>query len=101
MRISDWSSDVCSSDLTNTARSDADLHRVHASFNQVSYPLGSSDVAADDLSFFVSLAQIGNGLQRRSVLAVGAIGRASCRDRVCQYVSISGVDVSLKKKQKQ
>src|SRR3546814_12247908 len=28
------------------------------------------------------------------------IGRASCRDRVCQYVSISVVDVSIKKKQK-
>src|SRR3546814_13420201 len=26
------------------------------------------------------------------------IGRASCRERVCQYVSISGVAVSLKKK---
>src|SRR3546814_13290474 len=25
------------------------------------------------------------------------IGRASCRERVCQYVSISGVAVSLKK----
>src|SRR3546814_12303612 len=28
------------------------------------------------------------------------IGRASCRDRVCQYVSISVVAVSLKKKKK-
>src|SRR3546814_14220260 len=27
------------------------------------------------------------------------IGRASCRDRVCQYVSISVVAVALKKKQ--
>src|SRR3546814_18745236 len=27
----------------------------------------------------------------------GEIGRASCRDRVCQYVSISVVAVSLKK----
>src|SRR3546814_11084476 len=27
------------------------------------------------------------------------IGRASCRERVCQYVSISVVDGSLKKKQ--
>src|SRR3546814_16734105 len=27
------------------------------------------------------------------------IGRASCRERVCQYVLISGVAVSLKKKQ--
>src|SRR3546814_19693521 len=26
------------------------------------------------------------------------IGRASCRERVCQYVEISGVAVSLKKK---
>src|SRR3546814_17185267 len=28
------------------------------------------------------------------------IGRATCRERVCQYVSISGVAVSLKKKKK-
>src|SRR3546814_15781259 len=28
----------------------------------------------------------------------GKIGRASCRDRVCQYVSVSGVAGSLKKK---
>src|SRR3546814_16003327 len=27
----------------------------------------------------------------------GEIGRASCRERVCQYVEISVVDVSLKK----
>src|SRR3546814_18108050 len=30
-----------------------------------------------------------------------AIGRASCRERECQYVSLSVVAVSLKKKQKQ
>src|SRR3546814_11022795 len=29
----------------------------------------------------------------------GEIGRASCRERVCQYVSIAVVAVSLKKKQ--
>src|SRR3546814_14366991 len=35
------------------------------------------------------------------IAALAQIGRASCRERVCQYVSISGVDVSLKnKKQK-
>src|SRR3546814_15648663 len=28
----------------------------------------------------------------------GQIGRASCRERVCQYVSLSVVDVYLKKK---
>src|SRR3546814_14733615 len=32
--------------------------------------------------------------------ASGKIGRASCRERVCQYVSISVVAVSLKKKTK-
>src|SRR3546814_19874086 len=31
-------------------------------------------------------------------LSCGAIGRASCRERVCQYVEISVVAVSLKKK---
>src|SRR3546814_17563611 len=31
--------------------------------------------------------------------AIPKIGRASCRERVCQYVSISVVAVSLKKKQ--
>src|SRR3546814_17196824 len=30
----------------------------------------------------------------------GEIGRESCRERVCQYVLISGVAVSLKKKKK-
>src|SRR3546814_17643958 len=33
-----------------------------------------------------------------AVLLPGQIGRASCRERVCQYVSISVVAVSLKKK---
>src|SRR3546814_19237923 len=44
--------------------------------------------------------------QRRLVTAIPGtilrrrdeIGRASCRERVCQYVEISGVAVSLKKK---
>src|SRR3546814_13057935 len=35
-----------------------------------------------------------------SVNLQGPIGRASCRERVCQYGSISVVDVSLNKKQK-
>src|SRR3546814_14321150 len=35
---------------------------------------------------------------RRLHLTYRKIGRASCRERVCQYVSISVVAVSLKKK---
>src|SRR3546814_13240452 len=40
--------------------------------------------------------------RRRTARAVrgAAIGRESCRERVCQYVSISVVAVSLKKKKK-
>src|SRR3546814_14994085 len=36
---------------------------------------------------------------RRLSIAQLAIGRASCRERGCQYVSLSGVAGSLKKKQ--
>src|SRR3546814_17213237 len=35
--------------------------------------------------------------QPAAQLVLGQIGRASCRERVCQYVSISVVAVSLKK----
>src|SRR3546814_19043819 len=36
--------------------------------------------------------------RNRSVFLMTEIGRASCRARVCQYVSLSVADVSLKKK---
>src|SRR6056297_3404681 len=63
---SDWSSDVCSSDLRSIAR------RISGRAS---------------CGFFLP----GRG---------GAeIGRASCRERVCQYVEISVVAVSLKKKE--
>src|SRR3546814_9257644 len=50
------------------------------------------------------VAGLGNDLlarERRAAVLDQAleIGRASCRERVCQYVSISVVAVSLKKKQ--
>src|SRR3546814_17173573 len=108
MRSSDWSSDVCSSDLPALAR------------------------ALDRLLAFDPYARLGEvegvhqlrvaGRRLRSVLrtfaplldeqrmneahdglrwlgqAMGKIGRASCRERVGQDVSISVVAVSLKKK---
>src|SRR3546814_17954516 len=79
MRISDWSSDVCSSDL----------------------------VLVDQPVLPLALAVLAQRCVQRVVRAlqppvhrdhVGQIGRASCRERVCQYVSISVVAVSLKKK---
>src|SRR3546814_14301267 len=89
MRISDWSSDVCSSDLQG-------------------YP----GLALWLLLHGVGIVQL-ERLRRRYrktrraeeqwiaplATALQQIGRASCRERVCQYVSISVVAVSLKKKQ--
>src|SRR3546814_16172753 len=47
----------------------------------------------------VMMLAIACGLAIASMIAVGAyIGRESCRERVCQYVSISVVAASLKKK---
>src|SRR3546814_4798757 len=62
MRISDWSSDVCSSDLdTNVARADVDV------------PAGDIGVGGREIGYMF-------GQYKRK------IGRASCRERVCQYV---------------
>src|SRR3546814_1172122 len=72
MRISDWSSDVCSSDLTGLSQ---------AATVRVGLAAGARDA---------------EGLVRAGWIAVimavcfgtcsGEIGRASCRERVCQYV---------------
>src|SRR3546814_9373083 len=91
MRISDWSSDVCSSDLLYT-ESDLIIRTIRDVF--------SSDIER----IIVDDAQAAQ--RARDFLAVASpragsnveIGRASCRARVCQYVSISVVAVSLKKK---
>src|SRR3546814_5298300 len=71
MRISDWSSDVCSSDLLDRVRH-ADLRR----------DLAGSGAVGDQAG------QRGTGAQAQRAAAVQArqIGRASCRERVCQYV---------------
>src|SRR3546814_15886142 len=74
MRISDWSADVCSSDL--------------------SIPDRPHDVAGIDADGF----PVGS---HRSLVLLPAdveIGRASCRERACQYVYISVVAVSLQNK---
>src|SRR3546814_6197253 len=64
MRISDWSSDVCSSDLRG---------RVMANRAVISNGLATMSVANEWMPTI------------RAVV-FGKIGRASCRERVCQYV---------------
>src|SRR3546814_15908887 len=99
MRISDWSSDVCSSDLTimklrtmiwailttttlampafASVYTNADGQRVECHDEQVVTKKGDHPIAAPVLG--------------------AEIGRASCRERACQYVSPPAVAVSITK----
>src|SRR3546814_11438119 len=98
MRISDWSSDVCSSDLHAypgkrirwcLCRAQ-DIERLLDALNQSRAGDGyeSGDVAhLREMAEEAPVVELVNNLK---------IGRASCRERVYQYVSISVVAVSLK-----
>src|SRR3546814_18032968 len=103
MRISDWSSDVCPSDLlagvkrnlhgklslpvcrVGDAASRPDLADLRGN-HRVLRGRHSQCAVEDDLLGLVA--------EGRSVRA--EIGRASCRERVCQYVKIKVVAVTLK-----
>src|SRR3546814_6085295 len=81
MRISDWSSDVCSSDLRQ--------QRMQRPPGQ----LAMADLAPAGRTHAARLAhRVGREVVvQHEMLAVFArqrveIGRASCRERVCQYV---------------
>src|SRR3546814_10908470 len=80
MRISDWSSDVCSSDLSDILKRGE--FRVAV---QTSGPLMSfMDKSGKRTGLAVELARrMADDLGVKLVLQ---IGRASCRERVCQYV---------------
>src|SRR3546814_1317359 len=77
MRISDWSSDVCSSDLAADAIGLIDVLWLES---------GGRVAAAFEVEHSTSIY---SGIVRMLDLALGTdgkIGRASCRERVCQYV---------------
>src|SRR3546814_12498196 len=103
MRISDWSSDVCSSDLMGAwlrggpgdgmqrpfllfrfgdEAADRDVHRLEGRVDRRALGQRRPALAADEL------------VERRLL----QIGRASWRERVCPYLYISVVALSLKKK---
>src|SRR3546814_13216667 len=98
MRISDWSSDVCSSDL-RSERVQVEL----VSANPTGpLTVGSARNAAygDAVARLLAFAghEVATGYYVNDAgEQVEQIGRASCRERVCQYVLISVVAVSLKK----
>src|SRR3546814_12195981 len=97
MRISDWSSDVCSSDLLTTHRPE---HRTDVVHDQLRN-FRRREMTAAIMAAFEH--QVEHRLQPgtkagRSVMGEMAdprrrlhqrfeeLGRASCRERVCQYV---------------
>src|SRR3546814_7750808 len=101
MRISYWSSDVCSSDLIceailKYAPGYAQAQLDDADFVRAELKKLGADVAGPVLS------RAGLGALQLALFeetAEARIGRASCRERVCQYVCISVVAESLKQKQ--
>src|SRR3546814_11860488 len=105
MRISDWSSDVCSSDLQHFlvagVGGDAPFDACHDSISVAWAGLFVQEVA-DDLP---GLARREDHRAARLALhllgplaQILEIGRASCRERVCQSVYIAVVAGFFKKK---
>src|SRR3546814_15543488 len=104
MRIIDWSSDVCSSDLSYRRVPDvgAGLDAGHPLQGRIDVVLDGA-VAADAE---IGAERLGDGIRRAPVVQevhapavalvvegyarrrrpVEQLGRASCRERVCQYV---------------
>src|SRR3546814_8814658 len=87
MRISDWSSDVCSSDLPSV--SNLTVQRIRASFTKRGIRLryGSNAIVVRDFR----LSHLGPNKARGDIpVGIGlyddahnVIGRASCREKVC------------------
>src|SRR3546814_11410690 len=103
MRISDWSSDVCSSDLEFTDRRGRriinfvrrhrwvvctrfiDLDRVAVEVRICEQLCGSLEVHDGKILLAVLLIDARAAPDDLLELGHGPIGRASCRERVCQY----------------
>src|SRR3546814_13812112 len=94
MRISDWSSDVCSSDLVvkNTIKDFSEQNAYLRNFYGLSNTREKYKAFGGIRGSFSSSV----GFKAQFEYA-NEIGRASCRERVCQYVEISEVAVSLTK----
>src|SRR3546814_14055665 len=113
MRISDWSSDVCSSDLDleavvravgqATGKNFVIDPRVKGTVNLVTEAPVSRAQALETLGSVLRMQGYAmveaNGFTKVVPEADAQLqenGRASCRERVCQSVEMSGVAVSLK-----
>src|SRR3546814_19912183 len=104
MRISDWSSDVCSSDLTGLLTGRAvTTHWAYADAFRDRFPEAKLDIdrliidggdiisagglmAWTDLGLKLVERFLGPVAMAQTARMMLEIGRASCRERVCQYV---------------
>src|SRR3546814_10294900 len=90
MRISDWSSDVCSSDLVDehdrAALSGQELERAPEDHRQDGIELQDRVHRLPGLQQERELAQAVGQRRGQHPLVREETGRASCRERVCQYV---------------
>src|SRR3546814_3907458 len=97
MRISDWSSDVCSSDLRigDLAVLDPEARRTArvvagVRVDAVPEQLGDEQAFAHLAQQFIKTQHAGFDDQIEHTTRIAGclqeIGRASCRERVCQYV---------------
>src|SRR3546814_12295405 len=109
MRISDWSSDVCSSDLlmdwclTNNEGFFSVAERegvlIGGMIGACTPHWCSDDLVAYDFGLLVEPERRG-GLAAAGLLRGFKIGRASCRGRGWQYVGVSVVAGSVNKKRR-
>src|SRR3546814_16837678 len=99
MRISDWSSDVCSSDLGKTGAAEVPTDPMPPEATDMMIILKPKDEWKTERSY----NELGDAMMEALEVIPGVffeknqpiqIGRASCWERVCQYVSISVVAVS-------
>src|SRR3546814_5984637 len=79
MRISDWSSDVCSSDLV-------ELDLLEDAQDGIAGNDMKMHIGIDHHQHEIVDALIGDEAAEHSLNRRDQIGRASCRERVCQYV---------------
>src|SRR3546814_9313056 len=91
MRISDWSSDVCSSDLLLRANGWAKVERVLQLIDQVeALGVQPADACPDHWRHIHKRLAAAEEPRpytvRRHAAWLSQLGRASCRERVCRYV---------------
>src|SRR3546814_12361467 len=103
MRISDWSSDVCSSDLfdfvnPNAPKGGTLILSANGTFDTFN-PFNAKGTAAASAGIATATLMV-NGDDEAFTMYGLQIGRAASRAHVCQCASISVVDGTVKKKTK-